>query len=126
LRARLGNRIAKSEVKQELDDKAKRALSELDTAFKSSALPDKLDLAVTGAQGIAITALIGLTADADGVQLPLASWGAGTRRLAALAIAEKTRVTARSPLLMKSKRVWNPIGSALLSISCRPARHRSS
>ena len=33
-------------------------------------------------------ALIGLTATRDGVQLPLASWGAGTRRLGALAIAE--------------------------------------
>jgi hypothetical protein len=31
----------------------------------------------------------GLTADRDGVPLPLANWGAGTRRLAALAIAEQ-------------------------------------
>ena len=33
--------------------------------------------------------LDGLTAEREGVQLPLASWGAGTRRLATLAIAEQ-------------------------------------
>ena len=91
LRSRLGNRVAKSEVKEELDDGAKRALAELDEAFKKKTLPDKLDLAVTGAQGVTITALIGLTADRNGVQLPLSSWGSGTRRLAALAIAEQNQ-----------------------------------
>jgi len=91
LRSRLGNKIAKSEVKAELDDDAKRALTELDLAFKAKALPDKLDLAVTGAQGVTITALIGLTADRGGTQLPLASWGSGTRRLSALAIAEQNQ-----------------------------------
>ncbi len=48
-----------------------------------------MDLAITGGQGASIAALIGLTADRAGVSLPLASWGAGTRRLAALAIAEQ-------------------------------------
>jgi len=91
LRSRLGSKLAKSEVKDELDPDAKKALAELDTAFKIKALPDKLDLAVTGAQGVTITALIGLTADKAGVQLPLANWGSGTRRLAALAIAEQTQ-----------------------------------
>ena len=91
LRSRLGSKLAQSDVKEELDGDAKKALVELDQAFKSKALPDKLDLAVTGAQGITITALIGLTADKAGVQLPLANWGSGTRRLAALAIAEQTQ-----------------------------------
>ena len=91
LRSRLGSKLAKSEVREELDPDAQKALAELDKAFKTKALPDKLDLAVTGAQGVTITALIGLTADKAGVQLPLANWGSGTRRLAALAIAEQTR-----------------------------------
>ena len=34
-----------------------------------------------------MNALVGLTATKDEVKLPLASWGAGTRRLAALEIA---------------------------------------
>jgi putative ATP-dependent endonuclease of OLD family len=42
---------------------------------------------LTGGQGFSIGALIGLTAVKDNVHLPLASWGAGTRRLAALEIA---------------------------------------
>lgn len=91
LRSRLGNKLAQSDVKGELQDEAKDTLAELDQAFKAKALPDQLDLAVTGAQGITVTALIGLTADRGGVQLPLSNWGSGTRRLAALAIAEQNQ-----------------------------------
>jgi putative ATP-dependent endonuclease of the OLD family len=91
LRSRLGNKLAQSDVKAELQEDAKRALIDLDAAFKAKALPDGLDLAVTGAQGITITALIGLTANRDGVQLPLSNWGSGTRRLSALAIAEQNQ-----------------------------------
>jgi putative ATP-dependent endonuclease of the OLD family len=62
-----------------------------------------LDLAITGSQGLSITALVGLTAnrsgsDHDEVQLPLASWGAGTRRIAALAIAEQNQ--GESPVML--------------------------
>jgi putative ATP-dependent endonuclease of the OLD family len=89
LRSRLGSKLAKSDVKNTLEADAQQALVELDTSFKKNALPSSLDLAITGAQGVAITALIGLTADRNGIQLPLSSWGAGTRRLAALAIAEQ-------------------------------------
>jgi putative ATP-dependent endonuclease of OLD family len=88
LRSRLGNKLAQNDIKDELTDEAKGTLVALDAAFRSNNLPDHLDLSLTGAQGITITALIGLTAQRNGVQLPLANWGAGTRRLAALAIAE--------------------------------------
>ena len=44
-------------------------------------------MALTGSQGLSLNALVGLTATKDEVKLPLASWGAGTRRLAALEIA---------------------------------------
>src|SRR5216683_316091 len=83
LRSRLASQFAKSNVKNELKEDASEALTALDLAFKEKSLPDRLDLAITGAQGLSITALIGLTAERVGVQLPLASWGAGTRRLAA-------------------------------------------
>ncbi len=87
LRSRLASELSKSDVKDELTDNAKCVFNDLDLVFKEKSLPDGLDLAITGGQGFSITALIGLTAERDSVQLPLASWGAGTRRLAALAIA---------------------------------------
>ncbi len=91
LRSRLGSEFAKSDVKDQLTDAAGEALKALNLAFKGKSLPDRLSLAVTGGQGFSITALIGLTAEREGVQLPLASWGAGTRRLAALAITEQNQ-----------------------------------
>jgi putative ATP-dependent endonuclease of OLD family len=90
LRSRLASELAKSDVKTELAEQAKKALDDLDAAFRARNLPAGLDVAITGGQGASIAALIGLTAaHPGGVPLPLASWGAGTRRLAALAIAEQ-------------------------------------
>jgi putative ATP-dependent endonuclease of OLD family len=88
LRGRLGKELAEEDVKEHLDDKAKTALSELEKKFDERALPTKLGLGITGGPGISLNALVGLTADKDGVTLPLSNWGAGTRRLAALAIAD--------------------------------------
>jgi putative ATP-dependent endonuclease of the OLD family len=87
LRARLGHKLTESDVLSQLKDDAKEKLESLDKAFLKQALPNSLGLGFTGSQGLSASALIGLTADEDGVQLPLASWGAGTRRLAALEIA---------------------------------------
>jgi putative ATP-dependent endonuclease of OLD family len=91
LRSRLASELAKNDVKGELLDSAKDILKALDTAFKTKGLPDGLDLAITGGQGMSVAALIGLTAQRESVQLPLASWGAGTRRIAALTIAEQNQ-----------------------------------
>jgi putative ATP-dependent endonuclease of OLD family len=91
LRSRLASGLAQANVTESLADKAKQSLSELGKYFKTRNLPANLDLAITGGPGFAVTALIGLTADHAGVQLPLASWGAGTRRMAALAIAEQNQ-----------------------------------
>lgn len=89
LRSRLASELAAAEVKDVLGDQAKKALTDLDKTFSERSLPAGLDLSITGGQGASIAALVGLTADRNGVPLPLASWGAGTRRLAALAIAEQ-------------------------------------
>jgi putative ATP-dependent endonuclease of OLD family len=91
LRSRLGNELAETDVTKGLSDSAKQTLEELDKAFTEKSLPNGLDLAITGGPGLSIMALIGLTAKREGVELPLSSWGAGTRRLAALAIAEQTQ-----------------------------------
>ena len=98
LRSRLASELAKGEVQGELTDEAKQALQSLDLVFKQKNLPDGLDLAITGGQGLSVTALVGLTAKHDGVHLPLASWGAGTRRIAALTIAEQNQ--GKSPITL--------------------------
>ena len=75
LRSRLATELAKSDVADQLGLEGKAVLQALDAVFKQKNLPDNLDLAITGGQGLSISALIGLTANRDGVQLPLASWG---------------------------------------------------
>lgn len=87
LRSRLGKLLASSDIEKELHDDAKKKLRILDKAFRESKLPDGLGLGLTGGQSFSLNALIGLTANKDGVDLPLSTWGAGTRKLAALEIA---------------------------------------
>ena len=108
LRSRLGSDLSKNDVKSELLDPAQETLKVLDVAFKEKGLPEKLDLAITGSQGISIASLIGLTADRQGVQLPLASWGAGTRRIAALTIAEQKQGDAPITLVDEIERGLEP------------------
>lgn len=108
LRSRMTSELAKSDVKDELTDGAKKALEELDAAFKIKSLPAGLDLAITGGQGPSIASLVGLTADRDGTPLPLASWGAGTRRLAALAIAEQNQGEAPITIVDEVERGLEP------------------
>jgi putative ATP-dependent endonuclease of OLD family len=92
LRSRIATKLALTEVEDELSDEAKKALEDLDDVFTEEKLPDCLELSVTGSPGASVASMIGLTAyrEAD-TQLPLACWGAGTRRLAALTIAEQNQ-----------------------------------
>lgn len=108
LRSRLATGLAKIDVKEELTDSAKELLKTLDRAFTEKSLPDGLDLAITGGQGLSIPALIGLTAKRGGVALPLASWGAGTRRMVALAIAEQNQGEAPITLVDELERGLEP------------------
>jgi putative ATP-dependent endonuclease of OLD family len=87
LRSRIAQRVAQADVHEELTDAAKGQLVELGEAFSANALPTDLHLGVTGGPGLSLNALIGLTAKQRETQLPLSSWGSGTRRLAALEIA---------------------------------------
>jgi len=92
LRSRIASKLATTEVQEELSDSAKKALEELDDVFEKQGLPDCLELSITGSPGASVASMIGLTADRDGLtQLPLSSWGAGTRRLSALTIAEQNQ-----------------------------------
>jgi putative ATP-dependent endonuclease of OLD family len=87
LRSRIGQKFAETDVEEELKGDAKTKLLDLDKTFERQALPTGLSLGLTGGQGLSLNALIGLTATKHNVKLPLASWGTGTRRLAALEIA---------------------------------------
>jgi putative ATP-dependent endonuclease of OLD family len=108
LRSRFASDLAKHGVKDKLTDDAKKTLNDLDAAFKKESLPAGLDLAINGSQGLSVAAMIGLTADRDGVQLPLTSWGAGTRRIASLAIAEQNQGEAPIALVDEVERGLEP------------------
>ncbi|AHF89862.1 ATP-dependent OLD family endonuclease [Opitutaceae bacterium TAV5] len=86
-RARAARELADDPVDELLAENAKKALGQLNTAFKGNALPEPLGLGITGGAGMSLNALIGLTAPKGSTSLPLVSWGAGTRRLASLTIA---------------------------------------
>ncbi|MEX1185817.1 MAG: AAA family ATPase [Gemmatimonadaceae bacterium] len=98
LRSRIASELAKTDVQDQLASEAKEALGELDKAFGKESLPTGLDVSITGGPGASIASLIGLRARNAGVQLPLASWGAGTRRLSALTIAEQNQ--GEHPILL--------------------------
>jgi putative ATP-dependent endonuclease of OLD family len=108
LRSRMASELAKSDVRNELTTEAQTGLKNLDMAFQRESLPAGLDLAITGGQGASIASMIGLTADRFGTQLPLASWGAGTRRLSALAIAELNQGDAPITLVDEVERGLEP------------------
>ena len=91
LRSRMAAALATSDVASQLTDEKKQALTSLDGAFLRQKLPHALDLSIVGGQSASIASMVGLTAALDGVQLPLVSWGAGTRRLSALEIAEQNQ-----------------------------------
>jgi putative ATP-dependent endonuclease of OLD family len=114
LRSRIANELAKNDVKDKLSDEGRKALQELDSSFKNERLPVGLDLAVTGSPGASITSMIGLTATLSGVRLPLTSWGSGTRRLSALAIAEQNHNDAPITLVDEIERGLEPYRQRLL------------
>lgn len=97
LRSKIGHAISQTPLKDSLSDDASQALNELDSALQKEHLPSGLDLGVTSSQGISIGSLIGLLANKGNISLPLASWGAGTRRMTALQISaakdSETRIT---------------------------------
>jgi len=122
LRSRLASELAKSNVAEHLTDDKKNTLKALNTVFKTKSLPDELDLAITGGQGLSISALIGLTAKREGVQLPLASWGSGTRRFAALAIAEQNQGESPITLVDEVERGLEPYRQRFLMESLQAGK----
>ena len=123
LRSRLASELAKSDVDGTTHrpcegQRSRRSILSL----RRKALPDELDLAITGGQGLSVTALIGLTAKREGVQLPLASWGSGTRRFAALAIAEQNQGEAPITLVDEVERGLEPYRQRFLMKSLQAGK----
>jgi putative ATP-dependent endonuclease of the OLD family len=114
LRARLGQKLGESDVEEGLKKEARLSLESLEHAFQKQALPTGLGLGLTGGQGLSLNALIGLTATKDDVKLPLANWGAGTRRLAALEIAAAHQGEASITLVDEVERGLEPYRQRVL------------
>ena len=109
LKSRISQELAKFDLNQMLVEDANLALVKLDEALEKASLPSNLELGLTGGQGLSIGALIGLLAASDeGVYLPLASWGAGTRRMATLQIAAVTESETRIMVIDELERGLEP------------------
>ncbi|AMC35281.1 ATP-dependent nuclease [Janthinobacterium sp. B9-8] len=119
LRAKLGRKIALDSIEDELNPEAQEKLSELDTKFGERALPTELGLGFVGGAGLSINALVGLTAKKNAIVLPLTSWGSGTRRLAALAIADTLQERAPITLVDELERGLEPYRQRSLVYSLR-------
>jgi putative ATP-dependent endonuclease of OLD family len=114
LRSRMASELSKTKVQDQLADESQEALRALDAFFAAQSLPNGLDLSITGGPGASVASLIGLTANRSGVQLPLANWGAGTRRLAALAIAGQNQGKHPITLVDEVERGLEPYRQRLL------------
>lgn len=108
LRGHLLRQLAREDATQRLDDEAKKMLSVLESHFIERGLPSNLGLGITGGQGVSLNSLITLTAQKDGVALPLSSWGSGTRRLSALTIAKVMRSEPSVVLIDEIERALEP------------------
>jgi putative ATP-dependent endonuclease of OLD family len=108
LRARIGKEVAGLNLQDSLNDNGKQAIESLNERMAGAALPSELKLGLTTSQGLSIGALIGLMATKNGVALPLSSWGAGTRRMAALEIASSTDKEASVTIIDEIERGLEP------------------
>ncbi|TXF99220.1 ATP-dependent nuclease [Massilia arenae] len=108
LRARIGKQVSELDLHNALNDKGRESISSLDTRMAGAALPSDLKLGLTTSQGLSIGALIGLLANKNGVALPLSTWGAGTRRMAALEIASVTEKESSVTLIDEIERGLEP------------------
>lgn len=108
LRARIGGQLSNLDLQDALSDKGRETIGRLDKRLIAAALPGALTLGLTASQGLSIGALIGLLAEKNGVSLPLASWGAGTRRMAALEIACATEKEVSITIIDEIERGLEP------------------
>lgn len=124
LRSRMAVHLAKSNVTEQLLSDKNEVLSTLNRAFVDQHLPHGLDLSIIGGQGASIASMVGLTAEVGEVRLPLGSWGAGTRRLAALAVAQQNQGQAPVTVVDEVERGLEPYRQHTLvdKLQARPSQ----
>ena len=125
LRSRIGTQVSKVDIQESLNGEGKSAIETLDKRLLGAALPGALKLGLTTSQGISIGALIGLLASKDGVSLPLSSWGAGTRRMAALEIASSAEKNVCVVIVDEIERGLEPYRLRKLMNNLSSATHQS-
>lgn len=108
LRARIGKEMAKVPLDKELGEESRKALTSLSDKMGKNRLPTGLTLGLTSGQGPSIGSLIGLLAQHQGKDIPLSSWGAGTRRMAALEVASTTAGNANITTIDEIERGLEP------------------
>jgi putative ATP-dependent endonuclease of OLD family len=108
IKARIAKQVAEQNLSTAIGDGGNKALEALDLRLAAASLPSGVQLGLTSSHGLSIGALIGLLADRDGVALPLASWGAGTRRMAALEIAATTQADTSITVIDEIERGLEP------------------
>lgn len=108
LRSKVTAEVGKTDVRGRLLPDKQGNLATLDGAFKERQLPTGLDLSLVGGPGASVLSLVGLTADAGPVKLPLSTWGAGTRRLAALEVARQNHGHAPITIVDEVERGLEP------------------
>lgn len=125
LRPRIAEQVSELDLNESLSQKGTEALGKLDRRLADAALPSSLELGLTTGHGMSIGALVGLLADKHGISLPLASWGSGTRRMAALEIASSTNNDASVTLVDEIERGLEPYRLRKL-LGILKARHGQS
>lgn len=108
LKSRISQKVADADINAVLRGDENEALKALDGKLKNAGLPHDLALGLTSSQGLSIGALIGLLAARDEIMLPLASWGAGTRRMSSLEIAGSTEAATRLTIIDEIERGLEP------------------
>ncbi|WP_237358119.1 ATP-dependent nuclease [Rhizobium phaseoli] len=108
LKSRISKEVSAADLSNAMTENEQQALKALDKAMAAAGLPTGLDIGLTSSQGLSIGALVGLLAEKTGTLLPVSSWGAGTRRMAALEIARATEASTRLTVIDEIERGLEP------------------
>lgn len=108
LKSRISKEVSAADLSNAMTENEQQALKTLDKAMEAAGLPNGLDIGLTSSQGLSIGALVGLLAEKTGTMLPVTSWGAGTRRMAALEIARATEASTRLTVIDEVERGLEP------------------
>ncbi|MGP4689349.1 ATP-dependent nuclease [Agrobacterium pusense] len=108
LKSRISKEVSAADVCNALTSEEKTTLQSLDETLRDAGLPHKLDIGLVSSQGLSIGALVGLLAEKNGTLLPVSSWGAGTRRMAALHVSAATEASTRLTVIDEIERGLEP------------------